>query len=103
MKESSYTADNKKVISIMLLFLLAILIAAAGLTLILLSFLHDTYFQVLGNSIHGSVFGLVILFLGVRYLLSVNKLKKDVYKDSSRFSWSNFKALKPSNPFSKNR
>jgi len=41
----------------------------------------------------GVVFGMVILFLGIRYFLSLSKLKDEVYK-SSGFSWSNFKREK---------
>ena len=38
-----------------------------------------------------AAFGAVVAFLGIRYLLSVRKLKGDVYKTTSQFSWSNFK------------
>jgi CO dehydrogenase/acetyl-CoA synthase epsilon subunit len=43
---------------------------------------------------HGSIFGAMAAFLGARYFLSVKKLKAEVYKESSRFSLSNFKRKK---------
>jgi hypothetical protein len=48
----------------------------------------------MNNQIHGAVFGIVIIFLGARYFLSVQKLKGEVYKSISRFSWGNFRVAK---------
>jgi hypothetical protein len=43
------------------------------------------------SSIPGAVFGMVIAFLGVRYFLAVGRLRKEVFRATSRFSWHNFK------------
>jgi hypothetical protein len=62
-----------------------------GVTFSIYSFINDVGFIVLSSRIHGSVFGLVVVFLGVRYFLSVKKLKTEVYKAESKFSWGNFR------------
>lgn len=85
------TADRGKLYSIMLLFMMSSVIVILGVTFSIYSLINDVGFTVLNSRIHGSVFGLVVLFLGVRYFLSVRKLKGEVYKADSKFSWSNFR------------
>lgn len=87
----SNEVNKTKAVSIMVLRLLAITIILAGASFSLYSIIYGISLMVLNNSIPGAVFGLVILFLGIRYLLSVQKLKAEVYKPTSNFSWSNFK------------
>lgn len=91
---SVQTADRGKLYSIMLLFMMSSVIIILGVTFSIYSLLNDVGFTVLNSRIHGSVFGLVVVFLGVRYFLSVRKLKTEVYKTESRFSWSNFRKEK---------
>ncbi len=81
----------KKVIPIMMLTAISILIILSGAALGVFSLANNVSFSVLGSQIHGAIFGLVIIFLGARYFLSVRKLKAEVYKTSSKFSWDNFK------------
>jgi len=83
--------ERKKVISIMLLFVTSLLIILVGAFFSVFSVLNNISFTVLSSQIHGAIFGLVIIFLGFRYFLSVRKLKIEVYKTASRFSWDNFK------------
>lgn len=91
-KEKHGGAVSKgKVISIFLLYVLSVLIILAGAALIVASCLGNTYFNVLSSRIPGAVFGLVILFLGVRYFFSVRRLKAEVYKPDAAFSWNNFR------------
>lgn len=85
------TVDKSKIVAIMMLTLLSIAIIVAGVSFCIYSLICNIEFMVLGNLIHGAVFGLVISFLGVRYFLSVKKLKGIVYKSTSQFSWSNFR------------
>lgn len=88
------TVDTSKVASITALFAGSLFIIGSGAALFIYSFLSNIYFSVLSSQIHGAVFGVVVMFLGVRYFLSVLKLKAEVYKTTSRFSWSNFKTTK---------
>lgn len=88
------TVERKKVISIMVLFATSIAIILCGATLGVISFVNNISFTVLTSQVHGGIFGAVIVFLGVRYFISVQKLKAEVYKTTSRFSWSNFKKEK---------
>lgn len=86
--------ETKKIASITILSIMAMLIILFGVTFSAYSLLFNISFSVMNSSIHGAVFGVVITFLGVRYFLSVLKLKKEVYKSSSQFSWNNFKSDK---------
>jgi hypothetical protein len=86
--------DSSKTAPIALLFVQAGLILLAGAAFSVYSALEDVAFTVLGSTIPGYVFGILVMFLGVRYLLSVRKLRTEVYKGTSRFSWENFKSDK---------
>jgi hypothetical protein len=88
------TVDRGKLYSILLLFMMSSVVIILGITFSIYSLINDVGFTILSSRIHGSVFGLVVLFLGVRYFLSVRKLKSEVYKAESKFSWSNFRREK---------
>lgn len=79
-----------KIIIVTFLYLVSILILASGLGYSVYSLLADTSFTVFGTSVHGFVFGLLVFYLGLRYFLSVKKLKDELYKSSSVFYWKNF-------------
>lgn len=97
------TTDKKKIVAITFLFVMSVIIIFIGALLGISSIVNNVSFKVLNSNIHGAVFGAVIMFLGVRYFLSVQRLKTEVYKNSSKFSWSNFKKAKPFSILSKNR
>jgi hypothetical protein len=80
-----------KTIAIGALMVLSGVIALSGAALSVYSVLNNVTYKVLYSNIHGAVFGLVILYLGARYYLSVQKLKARVYSTATRFSFSNFK------------
>ena len=86
--------EKSKAVSVVILYLMAVIIVILGVAFIAYSFIYDVHFTVLTSSIHGAVFGTVVAFLGIRYFLSVRKLKDEVYKSSSKFSLSNFKIKK---------
>ena len=80
-----------KRVAVSLLYMASALIGIMGISLIVLSQIHDVRIAVMQSSISGTVFGAVIALLGVRYFLAVGKLRKEVFKPTSRFSWNNFK------------
>ena len=86
------TVDTGKVAAVWLLFATAGLITLAGVAFLAYSILNGVSFTVMRTSIPGELFGAVIAFLGVRYILSVRKLRARLYATHSRFSWRNFKA-----------
>ena len=86
--------ETKKILAINALMIASLAIMLIGIALIVYSFLYGMSFPVLSSNVHGSIFGLVIVFLGVRYLMGVIKLKSEVYKSTAHFSWSNFKRAK---------
>lgn len=91
---SEPAVDRTKIAPIAALFVTALLIVIAGVMFSIYSVVNNISFTVLNSQVHGAVWGVVIIFLGVRYLLSVQRLKSEVYKSTSTFSWSNFKAEK---------
>ena len=82
---------KEKRILIGVLYAVAFAIAAMGIAFTTYSLLNQVELTVLQQKVPGAAFGAVVAFLGIRYLLSVRKLKGDVYKTTSQFSWSNFK------------
>lgn len=96
MKNQTITpaVDGTKVASIVTLFVTATLLIIMGVALSVYSVVNNISFSVLNSSIHGAVWGAVITFLGIRYFMSVQRLKAEVYKSTSQFSWSNFKTEK---------
>ena len=89
----SHVMENniQKVIIINVLFGAAIIIMLLGTYFSAYSLMHNVSFKVLNTSVHGAVFGLTVIYLGLRYFLSVTKLKKELFKSTSKFSWDNFK------------
>ena len=95
--------NKQKQITINILFATSIIIMLLGVVFSVFSAVNDISFQVLTSTIHGSIFGLLAVYLGVRYFLSVKKLKMEVYKNTSSFSWKNFKKETPNNVLAKSR
>lgn len=93
-QQTSQPIEKKKVIIITSLFVTSIIIMLSGAFFIIFSLVNHTSFMVLNTSVHGAFFGATVLYLGFRNFLSVRKLKTEVYKSSSKFSWSNFRKSK---------
>jgi uncharacterized membrane protein len=51
-------------------------------------------FPILNVQIPGFVFGIAVLYLGIRYMLMVLRLRKELRRTFSQFSWGNFKKEK---------
>ncbi|SEW01317.1 hypothetical protein [[Clostridium] fimetarium] len=88
------TNFKQKAVVINLLYATTIIIILLGVSFIVYSMVNNVSFKVINSSVHGAVFGLVVAYLGARYFLSVTKLKTELYKSTSQFSWSNFKKEK---------
>ncbi len=87
---SGQAIDRIKLVVIGALFATSAVIVLLGLAFCVYSTINGVEFLVFQAKIPGMVFGVVIAFLGMRYFLAVQKLKAEVYKSDSRFSWSNF-------------
>lgn len=92
---SPYVGKEKS-IAIWTLYVASLAIILIGAAFGVYCSVNDISIPVLSSQIPGAVFGVVIAFLGVRYFLSVRKLKAEVYKPTSTFSWSNFRKVKES-------
>jgi hypothetical protein len=88
------SVERKKVVAIGMLFMVSSAIILSGLAFSAYSAMNRIEFMVMNARVPGVVFGVVVAFLGMRYVLSVQKLKREVYKSDSRFSWSNFRKKK---------
>lgn len=86
--------DRKKVVTIGALYALSVVIMFSGIFFSILSVKEDISFMVLNARMPGTVFGLLVTYLGLKNFLSVDNLKEEVYKDSARFSWKNFRKRK---------
>lgn len=90
------SVKHEKKVLIALLYVVAVLIVLLGASFSIYSVIFDVRFSVLSSSVPGFVFGLVVLFLGVRYIFSLQKLKAELRQSASAFAWSNFGKTKNS-------
>ncbi len=88
-------AAKGKVAMIITLYIMSVLIMLLGAGFSAYSAINGVQMQVMTSTIPGFIFGMVILFLGIRYFMSLSKLRDEVMK-SSGFSWSNFRKEKQS-------
>ncbi len=102
-RQAVHKPETNKLVSVVLLSAMAIAIILMGGSFAAYSFVNNVSLKVLSSNVHGSVFGVIITFLGVRYLLAVNKLKAELYSDSAKFSWRNFRKSGASKAASKIR
>lgn len=87
-------ADRHKVVTIGALYALSVVIMFSGIFFTILSVMEEISFMVLNVRMPGLVFGLLVTYLGLKNFLSVDKLKEEVYKGSSTFSWKNFRKVR---------
>lgn len=86
--------NKSKLISINILFMSALVIIFLGIFFSIFSLVNNIHFQILNSSMSGAILGLLVLYLGIKYYLSVTKLKGELFKASAKFSWNNFKKEK---------
>lgn len=99
---SAATHDKSKVLLANILFSTALIIMFLGMFFSIFSLVNHISFKILNSYISGAVFGLLVLYLGIRYYFSVIKLKEELYKPLSKFSWENFRRKKPEKTVHKN-
>ena len=83
-------AGRGKAVAIGLLFAMSAAITFLGIALCAVSAWNRWDFVVFQAKIPGAAFGVVVAFLGMRYTLAVQKLKRAVYQSDTRFSFGNF-------------
>lgn len=96
MKNQSIAVNNerKKLVIILFLYMGTAVIIFLGAFFSAYSLLNHIKLQVLNASISGAVFGVLTIYLGLRYSLMVSEFQTDFMKSSAQFSWSNFKREK---------
>lgn len=83
--------DVGKKIAFLGLLTIAFLILIFGLVFSIYCFSNNITFKMMGSDVPGFIFGLAAIFLGVRYIVTLNKLKKKIEETDARFSWDNFR------------
>ncbi len=84
----------KKGILFGVLFFIAVLITILGISYSIYAYMSQASLKIMGSDFPGFIFGLVAVFLGIRYSISLFKLKKKIDSTDARFSWDNFKKTK---------
>lgn len=88
------SADSQKKLIVIGLYLFAGAIAFSGAFFCIYSYLNSVSFRVLNVSVPGLVFGVAVIYFGIRGILSVNTLRPQLFRDDARFSWNNFRRQK---------
>lgn len=83
------TREKRVVLRILYSLALAIVLMGTGYTVYCLC--QHVSLLVLNASMPGAVFGIVIAFLGIRYLFAVQKLSVSLRDPKNTFSWQNYR------------
>lgn len=83
--------SSSRRIAIIALFAVSILIILLGLAFGVYSYMNNVSYTVLNADIPGFVFAAIVVFLGVRYFISVLKMNKRLKNTKDHFNWNNFK------------
>ncbi|QHQ59493.1 hypothetical protein Ana3638_00675 [Anaerocolumna sedimenticola] len=90
-KQTQIVIARQKAVSVLILYTVTLMIIFLGIFFTAFSLINGINISVLNSRIPGVIFGLLVLYLGIRYYLSVSKLKEELSKSTYEFSWKNFK------------
>lgn len=91
MKNTEKKTEMYQRIAIVLLTAAAGAIMTAGLVYTVFALKDHLSLNVLNTAVPAAVFGIVVAFLGLRYLFAVQKLAKEITSSHAEFSWNNFR------------
>ncbi|HEX3026666.1 MAG TPA: hypothetical protein VHR42_05510 [Clostridia bacterium] len=77
--------------AVLFLFTMSLAITLSGIIFSFYALLNQISFRVANMEVSGVLFGLLTFYLGIRYLMSVIHLQKEIERTHSKFSWKNFK------------
>lgn len=88
MKKVSGTEKGSKQrkMAVTLLYLGAAFIVFLGVFFCAYSLINEIYMQVLNVPVSGVVFGLLVVYLGVRYFKNITDQKSEIYKGTETFT-----------------
>jgi hypothetical protein len=86
--------NSGKKAAVAALFAVSSLIVLAGLAFGVYAWVYHVSYSIFSTDVPGVVFAAVVVFLGVRYFLSVIKMNKTLKGTKAAFSWNNFKPAK---------
>lgn len=90
-RNASQPMSGPKKVFLAGLFFLAAAICLSGAFFTVYSAIYGIQFPIFSVQIPGLLFGLAVLYLGIRYIISLFHLKNELANSDSRFSWANFK------------
>ncbi|BCN31258.1 hypothetical protein [Anaeromicropila herbilytica] len=76
--EREFKNKNGKAVAIFLLYISALMIMFSGAFYSFYSVINHITLKVISSEISGAVFGILVLYLGIRYYIAVLKLRVDV-------------------------
>jgi hypothetical protein len=80
------TNDRSKMIIVFILFFTSIAITVSGAFFSVYSYINQISFKVINTNVSGILFGLVVVYLGARYFLSIRKLREELSAPDASFS-----------------
>lgn len=88
---SSNTQQTSKKTVVFLLYCFAGAITIMGFSYTIYSLWNSVTLSVVNSAVPGAVFGIIIAFLGIRYLFAVYKLSLQLNRPDAVFSWMNYR------------
>jgi len=85
------TQQASKKTVLFLLYCFAGAITAMGIGYTIYSFMNHVDLLVKNNAVPGTIFGIIITFLGIRYIFAVYKLSLRLRRPDATFSWKNYR------------
>lgn len=93
-KQEEVKVDTHKKLILAALYLGAFSIFFSGVFFTTFALIQNLSFTVLGNSMPCFVLGVLVAYLGVKYLLGLRGFEKEFMKETAVFSWKNLQRKK---------
>lgn len=93
-QKSKLVEEKHKKLMIQFLYFGAFTILFSGFFFCAFSVMNDIHLKVLNTSIPGFVFGLPVIYFGIKLYFRVTKFKTELMKNHYIFNWNNFKIKK---------
>lgn len=89
-------ADHQKKWILILFYVVAFSIFFSGVFYSTYSLIYNFKFQIVGRYMPSYIVGLLVAYLGVRYIIKIRTFENEFLKETSVFSWKNLHRKKHS-------
>jgi hypothetical protein len=93
-QKAKVVKDRQKKLIINSLYTGTFIIMFLGFFFSAYSVINNIYLKVLNVSVPGIIFGLLVVYFGLRYYFMVSTFKTELLKKNYSFQWSNFRRKK---------